>query len=62
MKKASITATKNRPSALLELERSGLAKRPRTHAAKVKLSGPIPKASGGASVVEASLAEREAQR
>ncbi len=96
MKKASITETKNRLSALLEavkrgetvlimdrekpvarlepvttqtdeetegwlreLERTGLVKRPKTHASKIKLTGPIPKAKGGASIVDALLAERE---
>lgn len=99
MKKASITETKNRLSALLEvvkrgetvlimdrdkpvarlepvtaqsdeetegwlreLERSGLVRRPKAHPAKIKLSGPIPKARGGASIVEALLAEREDAR
>jgi len=96
MKKASITETKNRLSALLEvvkrgetvlimdrekpvarlepvttqtdeetegwlreLERAGLVKRPGTQASKIKLTGPIPKAKGGASIVDALLAERE---
>ena len=97
MRKASITETKNRLSALLEvvrrgetilimdrdkavarlepvsaesdpetegwvreLERSGLARRPRLHPSKVKLSGPIPRARG--SVVDALVADREEGR
>lgn len=47
---------------LRELERTGLARRPKTPASKVKLTGPIPKARGGASIVAALLAEREQQR
>lgn len=99
MKKASITETKNRLSALLEvvkrgetvlimdrdkpvarlepvtaetdeeiegwlreLERTGLAKRPKTHPSKIKLTGPIPRAKGNASIVEALLADREEER
>jgi antitoxin (DNA-binding transcriptional repressor) of toxin-antitoxin stability system len=99
MKKASITETKNRLSALLEavkrgetvlimdrekpvarlepvttdtdeetegwlreLERTGLVKRPKTHPSKIRLTGPIPKAKGNASIVEALLAEREEAR
>lgn len=99
MRKASITETKNRLSALLEvvkqgetvlimdrdkpvarlepvttgsdeetegwlreLERTGLVKRPKLHPSKVKLSGPVPKAKGNASIVEALLADREEDR
>lgn len=47
---------------LRELERTGLVKRPKLPPSKIKLSGPIPKAKGDASIVAALLAEREESR
>jgi hypothetical protein len=57
MKKASITRKRKRVSALREVP-----KRPKTRPSKIKLTGPIPRAKGNASIVAALLAGREEER
>jgi prevent-host-death family protein len=47
---------------LRELERAGLASRGKVDPAKIRLTGPIPRARRNASIVDALLADREEGR